>query len=250
MTVLFKIALVPLVVWAASVAGRRWGHAVTGWISGLPLIAGPLSVFLALGEGPRFAADAAATTLQATGAAAFHCFVFSHAAQRWRWPAALAAGWLGFIVAAALLGTVPLPPLAGLAVTVVVLGLLLAGMPRASHAAGPIAIPPVELAVRVAAATALAAALMLGASVLGPHLSGLVLTFPITGSVLPAFTLALYGAAATTRLLTGFVLGLFAFGTFHAVVALALPRFGILAAYGAGIVAALATTAILMRLRR
>ena len=39
MAALLKLALVPLVVWLASVAGRRWGHAATGWISGLPLIA-------------------------------------------------------------------------------------------------------------------------------------------------------------------------------------------------------------------
>jgi hypothetical protein len=33
MPILLKLSLVPLVVWLASVAGRRWGHAVTGWIS-------------------------------------------------------------------------------------------------------------------------------------------------------------------------------------------------------------------------
>lgn len=250
MAALLKIALVPLVVWAASVAGRRWGHAVTGWISGLPLIAGPISVFLALDEGPRFAADTAAMTLQATGASGAHCLVFAHAGRRWRWPLALLAAWAAFVASAAVLGAIPVPPLAGLALAVGALWLALAAMPRAPRAAGPVAIPNVELAVRVAAATALAAAVMLGASALGPQRSGLLLTFPITGSVLPAFTLALYGAAATARLLTGFLLGLFAFAVFHATVALALPALGVALAYPAAVAAALATTGLLMRLRR
>jgi hypothetical protein len=250
MAALLKIALVPLVVWAASLAGRRWGHAVTGWISGLPLIAGPISLFLALGEGARFAAETAAVTLQATGAAALHCFVFAHAARRWRWPAALGAAWAAFLVGAAILGARPLPPLGGLAVAVSALAVALVLMPRAPRAIAPVPIPAVELAVRVIAATALAAAVMLGASVLGPLLSGLLLTFPITGSVLPAFTLALYGAAATAGLLAGFVSGLFAFAAFHAVVALALPTLGIAPAYGLAVGAALATTGVVMRIRR
>jgi len=250
MTVLLKIALVPLVVWAASLAGRRWGHSVSGWVSGLPLIAGPISVFLALGEGDRFAADTAATTLQATGAAAFHCFVFALAARRLGWAGSLAVAWTGFVAAAAALGAVPIPPLAGLALSVVLLALMMVALPHPRVADAPVRIPPVELAVRIVAAVALAAAVLLGASVLGPRLSGIVLTFPITGTVLPAFTRALHGADATTRLLTGFISGLFAFATFHFVVAVALPVLGPAPTYALAIGAALVTTAIVMRVRR
>lgn len=249
MAALLKLALVPLVVWLASIAGRRWGHAATGWISGLPLIAGPISVFLALDQGVQFAADSAAATLQVTAAGALHCFVFAHASRRFGWLASLLFGWASFVAAAAVLGAVPLPPLAGAGITVVGLGLMLAKLPRVRREIGPVAIPNSELVVRVAAALAIAAAVTLGATFLGPHLSGILLAFPITGSVLPAFALALHGSDATVRLLAGFLSGLFAFAAFHLVVATALPALGVLAGFPVAFAAGLAAAGVVMRIR-
>jgi hypothetical protein len=249
MSLLLKITLVPVVVWLASLAGRRWGHSVSGWISGLPLIAGPLSMFLAAGEGAAFAAETAATTLQATAAAGGHCLVFGLAARRGsRWPAALVAGWLAFVAVAALLGAVALPPAAALVLNGVLLALQLRALPAPPGPAAPVPIPPLEIGVRIAAAMAFAAAIVLGSSVLGPRLSGILLTFPIVGSVLPAFTLALYGPQATQRLLRGFLRGLYAFAAFHFVVATALPAMPGVLAYALAVGAAVVTTAVLARL--
>lgn len=250
MAVLLKISLVPVVVWLASVAGRRWGHAVSGWISGLPLIAGPISVFLALDPGRAFAAASATTTLQVTGAVALHCWAYAWAARRFNWLVSLLTAWAAFVVAAFVLGAVPLPPLGGFALALATLALCLATLPRVPTASGPVHIPGMELAVRIAAAAALAAAVMLGASLLGPRLSGVLLAFPITGSVLPAFTRALYGADATARLLAGFVSGLFAFAVFHFVVAVSLETLGAAVAYPLAIVAALGATGLVMQARR
>jgi hypothetical protein len=250
MAVLLKISLVPIVVWLASLAGRRWGHAVAGWISGLPLIAGPISVFLAHDPGPQFAAASAAATLQVTGAAGLHCFAYAWAARRFGWLTSLLVAWAAFAAGAAALGAVPLPPQAGFALSVALLALFLAAMPHVAPARGPVAIPGVELAVRIAAAAALAAAVTLGAAVLGPRLSGILLAFPITGSVLPAFTRALYGADATARLIAGFVSGLFAFAVFHFVIATTLGPLGAALAYPLAVLAALVATGVVMRVRR
>jgi hypothetical protein len=249
MAIFLKLALVPLVVWLASVGGRRWGHAATGWISGLPLIAGPISIFLALDQGPQFAADAAAATLQVTGAAALHCFVFAHASRRFGWVASLLLGWISFITGAAALAAVPMPPLAGAGITAVALGAMLAKLPAVERVSGPLPIPGTELVVRVAAALAIAAAVTLGASLFGPRISGILLAFPITGSVLPAFALALHGSDATVRLLAGFLSGLVAFAAFHFVVAVALPALGPLVAFPAAFGAGLAAAAVVMRIR-
>jgi hypothetical protein len=250
MAVLLKISLVPVVVWLASVAGRRWGHSVSGWISGLPLIAGPISVFLAHDAGPEFAAASAATTLQVTGAAALHCWAYAWAARRFGWLASLLGAWAAFVVAALALGTVPLAPPGGFVLALTALALALATLPHVPPAAGPVHIPGVELVVRIVAAAALAAAVMLGATAFGPWLSGVLLTFPITGSVLPAFTRALYGADATARLIAGFVSGLFAFAVFHFAVAMSLEAVGAAAAYPLAVVAALVATGVVMRVRR
>src|SRR5207237_568850 len=36
-----RLALVPAAVWLASLAARRWGHSVSGYLGGMPLIGGP-----------------------------------------------------------------------------------------------------------------------------------------------------------------------------------------------------------------
>ena len=46
------------------------------------------------------------------------------------------------------------------------------------------------------------------APVFGPVVSGLLLSLPITGSIMPPFTLANYGPASVARLVRGFVVGL------------------------------------------
>ena len=54
-----KLIVTPLVVLLASLASRRWGDVVAGWLVGLPLTSAPVSVFLAIEQGPLFAAQAA-----------------------------------------------------------------------------------------------------------------------------------------------------------------------------------------------
>ena len=62
-TVALKLLLAPLLILLATLAGRRWGPAVGGWLAGLPLTSGPVSLILALEQGPEFAARAALGTL-------------------------------------------------------------------------------------------------------------------------------------------------------------------------------------------
>ncbi|HEX6510708.1 MAG TPA: hypothetical protein VF157_00290, partial [Chloroflexota bacterium] len=44
---------------AATLAGRRWGPSLSGWLVGLPFTSGPVVFFLALERGTGFAATAA-----------------------------------------------------------------------------------------------------------------------------------------------------------------------------------------------
>ena len=132
----------------------------------------------------------------------------------------------------------------------VALVVMLAGCRGAAARADPVRDPRTsELAVRVAAALAIAAAVTLGASTFGPRVSGILLAFPITGSVLPAFTLALHGSDATVRLLAGFLSGLFAFAAFHLVVASRCPRGGARRVSGRRSRAGLAAAGVVMRIR-
>ena len=58
--VAIKLMLTPLIMGSATLASRRWGDAVGGWLVGLPVISGPVSVYLLIERGADFAAAAAA----------------------------------------------------------------------------------------------------------------------------------------------------------------------------------------------
>lgn len=60
---LFKIIAAPLLICAATLVSRRWGHGVGGWLTGLPMTSGPVSVFFALDHGSHFARHAAEGTI-------------------------------------------------------------------------------------------------------------------------------------------------------------------------------------------
>ena len=51
----FKLFLTPLLIVSVTLAGRRWGSAVSGLLIGLPLVSGPISFIIAFEHGLLFA---------------------------------------------------------------------------------------------------------------------------------------------------------------------------------------------------
>ena len=98
--VIAKLALVPAVVWLASLAARRWGHAVSGYLGGFPMIGGPITLYLAIDFGPAFAAQVATATLAAVAGQAGHLLGFAYAGRA-RGPVAGLACGLGAYIAIA-----------------------------------------------------------------------------------------------------------------------------------------------------
>jgi hypothetical protein len=118
-----KLIVTPLMILAASLAGRRWGTAVGGWLVGLPLTSGPVAVFLAIERGADFAAEASAGSLASVVAQAGFCLGYALAAP-WGWPAGLVGGAGAFAASAAVLqadgfawATLSAPALGALVVT-------------------------------------------------------------------------------------------------------------------------------------
>ena len=137
-----------------------------------------------------------------------------------------------------------------LLVALAVLALGGVAMPRLRIAPGAVDIPHAELACRVAAALLVAWAIIRSAGVAPAALSGLLLAVPITGNVLPCFTLPRYGAAATVALLRGFVRGLSGFGAFFVTLYLGLAAWPAGVAYAAAWIAALVVASALYALQR
>lgn len=239
MNLLFlKALLTPSLIALVSVAGRRWGPVVSGLLVGLPLTSGPVLLIIALQNGAPFAAGTARGIILGTISVAIFCLTYGWVALRWRWPGALGASWLVFLMATALLQFVTLSLLLAFALCVVVAALSLAVFPHPPAKEQVVVAPPMwDIPARMAVATAFVLLLTSAAPQLGPHLTGLLAPFPIFGTVLSAFTHAQAGTAAALRLLRGLLVGLLSFASFFLVAGMLIAPFGILPAFVAAIIA-------------
>jgi hypothetical protein len=220
---LLKMALAPMLVIGATLAGRRWGWRVGGVLIALPLVAGPILLVITLEHGQAFGAHAARAALLGLAALGAFCVVFARV-QRLGWVAALAFGWLAYGVVAAAGSRWDAPALGGLGVAVAAIAisrmLLRADdVPVDAHRTPP----PWDLYARGASTAVLVCTITTAADRLGPAVSGVLTPFPIATSVLAAFALARDGPAAAASMLRGFVAALPAFAAllFAAAVALA-----------------------------
>jgi hypothetical protein len=237
-----KLILTPILVGGASLAGRRWGHSVSGWLIALPLTSGPIIFFLALGQGLAFATAAAVGVLAGTLSPVAFCLTYSWLAARWRaaWPRSLGAACLVFAIATALLRPLPLWWLLVYPVVVGVLVLALRLMPRPlASAPAPAHLPGWDIPARMLVATAFVVLLTAAAPALGPQLTGLLAPFPLFGSILAVFAQHFQGPQAAVSVLRGLLHGLFAFASFFMVLAALLERAGLVAAFGSAIAVAL-----------
>ena len=253
-----KVFGTPVIVGGATMAGRRWGPAVSGWIGGLPLVSGPLTYYLTAEQGAAFGAVSAGATLAGLVAVAAFAIAFGRLASAGPWSVPLAAGLVAYVVVAAGLLFVPMAPVVALAAAAVALTAairMLAGRVREllPAAAGPAARGQPEtrwgqawaVLARAAVATVLVVGLSAAAAALGARLVGLVAPFPVYASVMAAFAFAYDGPAASLRLLRGVLVGAYGFACFYLVVAL-LARETVAGAFVAATVIALAIQACTM----
>ncbi len=215
-----KLVLTPLLIGMVSLAGRKWGPGVSGWLTGLPLTSGPIALYLALERGSGFAAGAAGGTLAGLISAAVFCLVYYRLSFKINWPGCLLGSWAAYFLATFVFQEIT-PPLllTYLAVTATLAlaaWLMSAGKNRSQtgEAIKALVAPRYELAWRMLIATAFVITLTASADILGARLSGLLAPFPIFASILSAFTHHLQGPKSARVLLQGTVTGAFTFAIF------------------------------------
>jgi hypothetical protein len=236
---LVKLVLTPLLIAAVTLAGRRWGPSVSGWLAGLPLTSGPVSVFLAFQQGSGFAARAALGTLAGLTAVAAFSLGYAVLAPRVRWKLATAGGLVTYLGLTALLSGFRLGPLPTLLAVLGVLLMTLRWLPVGPPISNMPPLPWWDVPLRMLATTGLVLLLTGAATQLGPELSGLLSPFPVFASVLAAFTHRHAGSGAAQQLLRGVVIGSFAFAAFFTMVTIGLPHWGLARTYVVACVAAL-----------
>jgi hypothetical protein len=223
MILTLKLLLTPILITLATLTGRRWGPAVSGWLIGFPLTSGPVSVILALQYGSGFASQAAVGNLGGLASICAFCLIYtfvSRSASAWF---SLATAIAAYLAATILWNqfTLSLWPtvLIALGANVAVIWLI----PKGNVTPPDAPVPSWDIPVRIVVATSFVLALTTAASVLGPQLSGLITPFPIFGSVLAVFAHRQQGAHAARHFLRGHAISLFGFAAFFIMVGTLLP---------------------------
>lgn len=226
---LLKLALAPTSILLATLAARRFGHGVAGLLSGFPLIAGPIVFALMFELAPAQVEGVARATLAACPAAIAHIVTFAWLSRRFAWWACLAGAAIAFFVVGAWTTAGWMPAAVQTVLAIAGPFVALRVMPRVPAIVGAVPVPRLEVLMRVVATFLLAAAVLLSAQHVPAAVSGLLLAWPISGSILPSFTLPVHGHAATVTLLRGFAIGLVGFVTFFvglvALLAAGVPPF-------------------------
>jgi len=228
-TLVLKLLLVPTFIGIVSLAGRRWGSTLSGWLIGLPLTSGPVAFFLALEQGSLFASEASRGILMGIISVLVFCLVYSRLAIRFKLTPSILGGVISYFVCTYLLDSVnPSLLLAFLSVigfwlfSLVLMPKIGADRPRSGSASAQWEIP-----LRMITATTLVLVITGIAQILGPQLTGLLTPFPIYATILVIFTHRLEGGTEAVKLVKGLVAGLFTFTVFFLVVSSTILPWGI-----------------------
>lgn len=246
-----KLVLVPLFIAAITLAGVRFGPRAAGVLTGLPVVAGPIVLVLAIEQGAAFAGRSAAATLAGEGSLAAFCIVYAAAARTTSWWTSTALGWGAFAASTVVLDALDpsLAVAAAIALAAPVVVLLLTPRPHVTRAGGG-AVPAREIVLRMGAGVALMLTLSGLAHALGPRLSGLLTVFPVATTILAAFSHRTAGGPFAIHLLRGLAAGLYSLTAFFLTLALVLASCGTTLGFAAAAGAALATQAAILGVAR
>lgn len=244
--ILLKLTLTPFFVGGASLAARRWGPAIGGWIVSLPLTSGPVLFFLAAEHGSAFAADASVGALLGMGAIVVFGLGFTLASVRGPAAAILVAS-ISFAAAGLVLQAVSAWPFTLLAVLVLLaIATAIWRLPSRGGARTAVTHPIWDLPARVIVGTVLVLALTGIAPLLGAVPSGIVSTFPVYVSVLAVFAMVHEGRPAALGVLRGVLTGMFGTVAFYAAVHTLLVPAGIGPAFAAAVAVTVAVQVVVL----
>ncbi len=245
---LAKLIVTPLLIGAASLAARRWGPAVAGWLVALPLTSGPVVVYVALEHGIPFGTEVGLGVVAGGFALCVYAVAYARSAAANLGPlASCAIASAGFVVAGVVVDILDPGSLGPLAIGV---ALAMAAAVRLVPAArsGRGARPPAwDLPARMLVGTLLVVGVSALAPALGARVSGLAATYPVYVSTLTVFAHRADGPMAARALLRGLVLGLFGWLGFFVVLLAAMPVIGIAPSFVAAVAGAFAIQGLSFR---
>ncbi len=216
---ILKLILTPTLIGLVSLAGRRWGAYISGWLVGLPLTSGPICFFLALSHDEAFAAAAAAGTMTGAISQSLVCLAYAWVCRNSRWPTALLASLAVYAGITVVFDVYRLPVDWQVPLIIFTLLAILRTMPTVvENKTLPRRLPAWDIPARMIVATLFVLGLTGISETLGPHLTGLLAPFPLYILILSVFAHYFDGPATVIRLLKGLLQGIFSYLLFFLIV--------------------------------
>lgn len=235
-----KLIMAPVIIGSASLAGRKWGPAVSGWIVGMPLTSGPVIFFVALSHDSAFAANTVLGVVSGGLSLISYALTYAWLATRFQWYVALLGSVSVFVISTTLLQTITLPLIPIFLIVCAAIALALRLMPKDEVEEGETKLGKWDIPSRILIGTSFILLITGSASFLGPRLTGLLTMIPLYVTILTIFAHRHQGPAAAAHVLRGLLYGMFAYAWFFITLGLMLEKQGISISFGAAILVALA----------
>jgi hypothetical protein len=241
---LLKLCVIPLTLLALGIVERLHGPRVAGWLTGFPVVALPMLVFITLDHGPQFGGGAALGSWFGCVPWLFFTATYAYVARDHGWPWATMVsfavwGGVSFVVVM----------MSDASRWFALLPLLAFAAALRLYPRGPASDEEREhvwwgLPARMIAGAGLTVAISQFANHLGPHWSGIFSTFPLLGSVIAISNHVQYGRHAVQEAVAGMTMGLASVGVFCFAVYLLLGTMSNWAAFALALAACSATHAL------
>jgi hypothetical protein len=241
---ILKLVLAPIIIGGASLAGRKWGPSVSGWLVGLPFTSGPVVFFVALSHERAFVLETVRGVLSGGFSLIAYCLIYAWMAKRFHWAVSLSTSLIVFTGMTLLLQNVTIYfiPLFFAVMAVILLGIW--WMPKYEAVEYTEVPGKWDIPSRIVLGTSFIIFVTAIAPYIGARLTGLLTTIPLYVSILAVFAHRGQGGAGAINVLRGLVYGLFAFASFYLVLGLLIEGQSLAVSFSAATLAALVTQGI------
>lgn len=154
----------------ATLVGRKLGPGVSGWLIGLPLTSGPISLILAVQYGTEYAVRASPGIICGQASVCIFCLVYSLAAYRMKWYTSALIAILSFSAVTFLWNRFSLALAATFVIVLVLIGLIYRLIPSQQAAGTVTHAPKWDIPARMLLGTTFVVLITTHSLRLGPHL--------------------------------------------------------------------------------
>jgi hypothetical protein len=237
-----KILITPILMIAVSLASRVWGSSIGGFLAGLPITSGPISIYFAAEQGTDFAIEAARNSIM--GVSSVVVFYISYVICVRYLNAALTViiSFSTFLCSGIILIYINATMLVAIMTAMTSIVFLLNACSKYQSCDNEVIYPAWDLPARIGASTGMVLLVTWLAGTIGPKFSGLIAPVPVIAWPLLVFVHAQKGKGGAVDVVAGTAVGLVGIVVFYAIVYYALGKYGMAPAYCAAFSASMFVT--------